>query len=65
MKPTRRARALAHRYFDDVVRSRNLERTEAYHWLANQLEISFNECHFGWFDTDMCERAANICRRFR
>ncbi|WP_374051037.1 zinc-finger-containing protein [Xenorhabdus taiwanensis] len=64
-KKTRRARASAHRYFDDVVRNRNLERTEAYQWLASQLEISPSQCHFGWFDTDMCERAANICREFK
>ncbi|MCP9270307.1 DUF3268 family zinc-finger domain-containing protein [Xenorhabdus sp. XENO-1] len=47
------------------MRQRNLERTEAYRWLANQLEISFNECHFGWFDTDMCQRATDICRGVR
>ncbi|WP_244590474.1 zinc-finger-containing protein, partial [Xenorhabdus stockiae] len=64
-KKTRQARVSAHRYFDDVVRSRNLARTEAYQWLARQLDISFNTCHFGWFDTDMCKKAESICRGFK
>ncbi|MDE9537292.1 DUF3268 family zinc-finger domain-containing protein, partial [Xenorhabdus bovienii] len=34
-------------------------------WLAWQLGISSNKCHFGWFDTKMCQRATNICRGFK
>ncbi|MBE8596809.1 zinc-finger-containing protein [Xenorhabdus sp. BG5] len=64
-KEVRAARNSCKRYFEQIWRSGRLTRTEAYHWLAKQLEISPSQCHFGWFDTDMCERAANICRRFR
>ncbi|MEQ2025372.1 zinc-finger-containing protein [Xenorhabdus szentirmaii] len=61
-KPTRIARLSAHQYFDDVRVRWNLERMEAYQWLASQLEISLNECHFGWFDVDMCEKAKYVMR---
>ncbi|MBD1229258.1 zinc-finger-containing protein [Xenorhabdus griffiniae] len=64
-KETRAARNSCKQYFEQIWRSGRLTRTEAYHWLAKQLEISPSQCHFGWFDTDMCERAANICRRFK
>ncbi|WP_244182573.1 zinc-finger-containing protein, partial [Xenorhabdus beddingii] len=51
--------------FEEMRHKRNLERTDAYQWLAWRLGISFSRCHFGWFEADMCERAANICRRFK
>ncbi|MDC9607411.1 zinc-finger-containing protein, partial [Xenorhabdus griffiniae] len=52
-KPTRIARLSAHQHFDYVREKWNWARTEAYHWLAKQLDISPSKCHFGWFDTDM------------
>ncbi|MDC9599010.1 zinc-finger-containing protein, partial [Xenorhabdus anantnagensis] len=63
-KPTRIARLSAHQHFDYVREKWNWARTDAYRWLAKQLEISPSQCHFGWFDTEMCQRATNICRRF-
>ncbi|WP_258087493.1 DUF3268 family zinc-finger domain-containing protein, partial [Xenorhabdus bovienii] len=63
--PTRRARQSGKEKFEQMRTFRNWERTDAYRWLAWQLGISFNRCHFGWFDTDMCNKAANICREFK
>jgi hypothetical protein len=34
-----------------------MRRTEAYQALADKLGIPFEQCHFGWFDVEMCERA--------
>ncbi|AOM40538.1 zinc-finger-containing protein [Xenorhabdus hominickii] len=64
-KPTREARRKGKQVFDRMRAFRNWERTDAYRWLAWQLGISFNRCHFGWFDTDMCEKAEHICREFK
>ncbi|MBD2816832.1 hypothetical protein ID850_19385, partial [Xenorhabdus sp. Flor] len=61
-KPTRIARRDSKEKFERMRAFRNWERTEAYRWLAWQLGISINKCHFGWFDAEMCEKAKNICR---
>lgn len=37
-------------------------RSEAYRWLADKLGIPVNACHWGWFDSNQCQRAAAICR---
>lgn len=37
-------------------------RSEAYKWLAEQLGIPAAQCHWGWFELEMCERAAAICK---
>lgn len=36
-------------------------RGTAYRWLAYQLGIPVEECHFGWFDGDELERVSRIC----
>ncbi|MDE1484376.1 zinc-finger-containing protein [Xenorhabdus bovienii] len=64
-EPTRRARRDGKEEFEEMRKRGNFERTEAYRWLAWRLGISFRKCHFGWFDTDMCNKAANICRGFK
>ncbi|MBD2786342.1 hypothetical protein ID858_10310 [Xenorhabdus sp. DI] len=64
-RPTRIARISGHRHFENMREYRELERTDAYRWLARKLGISFRRCHFGWFDADMCERAKSFCMRFK
>ncbi|QTL40559.1 zinc-finger-containing protein [Xenorhabdus budapestensis] len=64
-KQTRIARKDSKEKFERMRQIINWERADAYRWLAWQLGISFNKCHFGWFDTEMCEKAANICRGFK
>ncbi|MBD2811879.1 hypothetical protein ID853_13520 [Xenorhabdus sp. Vera] len=64
-KPTRIARISGHQYFENMREYRELERTDAYRWLAWRLGISSAKCHFGWFDAEMCERAKNVCMRFK
>jgi len=37
-------------------------RNEAYKWLASEMNIPLEECHFGWFDEAQCAVAEQICR---
>ena len=36
------------------------ERCEMYKWLANQMDISVKECHFGHFDIERLRKAKQI-----
>ncbi|PQQ22780.1 zinc-finger-containing protein [Photorhabdus hindustanensis] len=60
-KATRNARISGHWHFEEMRERWNLERTDAYKWLARKLGINKCECHFGWFDIDTCHRAKEIC----
>lgn len=44
-------------------RIRQRARKRAYQWLAEQLGISANDCHIGFFDLDQCERVVSVCCR--
>lgn len=60
-KATREARKNSKKPFEILWRKGNMTRTEAYTWLADQLGIAADECHFGWFDISQCEQAEQIC----
>lgn len=60
------ARYNAHAEFDALWRegvfTRYLHpRTRAYEWLAQALEIDLDDCHFGMFDLNTCQRATTLC----
>lgn len=55
-----RARRLAHSWFDCLWEEGLMTRDEAYAWLAEQLEITTEDCHFSAFDVGMCEAAIPI-----
>lgn len=69
----RRARILAHEYFDPIFKSGLVKilmpgfikdtswRQKSYIWLASQLSIPVDECHIGMFDIDFCVKTAAIC----
>ncbi|HLV84208.1 MAG TPA: zinc-finger-containing protein [Devosia sp.] len=61
---TRDARNRAKARFEAFWRgeARSMTRVEAYAALARELGIPVSECHFGWFDGAMCERAEAACR---
>ena len=44
--------------FEAIYRDARLSRTQAYQALARRLGIPVEHCHFGWFDAEMCQRAA-------
>lgn len=51
------ARVRAKDMFNPLWQSGEMTRSEAYAWLAGRLGIPVEQCHFGWFDCRMCERA--------
>jgi len=55
------ARKMAHEAFDPLWREGDMNRTEAYKWLAKHLGISVKRCHIAMFNTDTCVRVAVIC----
>lgn len=58
----------AHKYFDakwikfPKGKSRQRKRSEAYAWLAVQLNIKPKDCHIGMFDVDTCKKVVEACR---
>lgn len=41
---------------------RRIKRSESYKWLAKQMEIPVEECHFGYFDMEKLETAYRILK---
>ncbi|MFK8398147.1 zinc-finger-containing protein [Pseudomonas sp. BGr12] len=60
-KPLRDARNRCKKPFERIWRDKLMKRTQAYTWLADQLQLSTDECHFGLFDVPTCERAKAVC----
>lgn len=56
-KSMREARKGCKPAFDRLHETGLMSRGQAYQRLAEKLGIDKNECHFGWFDIDMCARA--------
>lgn len=59
-KELRTLKKQAHSIFDTIWQSGEMSRRAAYKKLANELGIPAGECHFGWFDRDMLQRAIQI-----
>lgn len=57
----RKAKSEAHLHFDKVWKSGIKTRSEAYAWLAIQLNIPKEDCHIGYFDVDTCKRVVTLC----
>ncbi len=53
----------AHAAFDPLWKSGDLERREAYSWLASQMGIAVENCHIGMFDEAQCEHVVQIVKR--
>lgn len=60
-RATRKARKDCKKPFEALWRNGKMSRTEAYIWLAAELNIPVDECHFGWFDICQCEAAKRAC----
>ena len=59
---TRTARKKCKAPFEALHQTGKISRGEAYEKLAEKLGIKKEQCHFGWFDADMCEKAAQAAR---
>lgn len=51
---TKTARSAAHAAFDPLWKKGKMKRSEAYQWLAEQLDIEKWRCHISWFDVSYC-----------
>lgn len=52
-----------HELFDKSWKSGKLTRGEAYTKLAERLNISYEDCHFGYFDLDMLHKVYKILNK--
>jgi len=50
-----------HQEFDNLWKSAS-DRDIAYKWLATELGVPANKCHFGWFDEEILEKALEILK---
>lgn len=57
----RKARSEAHRAFDPIWRSGELDRGTAYLWLANALQLPTHLCHIGEFNMENCQKTVQLC----
>ena len=68
-KKLRTMKSKAHEYFDPLWKKRvfarkkslSYNRTKAYQWLAEQLDLPESKCHIGLFDVDMCRKVIDVC----
>lgn len=57
----RSAKSAAHRAFDPIWKSGELNRGQAYKWLAERMELPSERCHIGMFDVSQCKRVVELC----
>ena len=65
-EPMRRGKKMCHALFDPLWRGKehaNRERSRAYRWLAGEMGISVEDCHFGHFDIHQLRQAYRILRQ--
>lgn len=60
----RSVRSKAHKSFDFTWKECHMSRTDAYQWLAEQLNLDKDECHIGLFDIDKCNQVIEISMNF-
>ena len=60
----RKAKSAAHLVFDRIWKDGYKTRSEAYAWLAANLNIELGDCHIGEFDVDMCNQVQGVCASY-
>jgi len=58
----RKMRSYTHTHFDKLWQSGLIKRTNAYTWLAFELNIPFKFAHIGEFNTDLCRKTIGLCK---
>lgn len=64
----RKGKVLCHDLFDEMWKGKpkaQKKRKDLYAWLADQMDISFEECHFGYFDIDQLRQAYKLLLSIR
>ena len=59
----RKARNAAHAAFDPLWRSKELSRSAAYKWLADQLGQRAGLTHISWMDAATARRVVTVCQQ--
>lgn len=59
----RAARRLAHSHFDQLWKSGEMTRTEAYKWLSSIMGVRYQQAHIALFDADQCRRVIEMVKR--
>lgn len=62
--PLAQARCAAHSAFDAIWKGGLMTRSEAYAWLAEQLDVAPADCHMVLFDEATCERVVRLADTF-
>lgn len=65
-EPMRKGKKLCHALFDTLWQGKehaNRERSKAYRWLAGEMGIPIEDCHFGHFDIHQLRQAYRILRQ--
>lgn len=60
---TKDARKRAHAAFDPIWKGKSMKRSDAYQWLAGELDIERWRCHISWFDISYCNKVVQACMR--
>jgi hypothetical protein len=62
--PLRAARDNGHRVFDVIWKRGYMSRAEAYRWLAREMGMPADDCHFGMMTAAECKRAEGLAQAF-
>lgn len=62
--PTRAARNELKKEFNRIWQDGWMNRSAAYAWLADQMDLDPSECHFGLFDVEQCREADRVCSEY-
>lgn len=54
-KKTKKARMRAHDSFDQLWKDKHMNRSEAYEWMQEAMELSEDEAHIGRFTEEQCD----------
>lgn len=63
-KRTRDARNTCKKSFEAIWRDGYMTRKQAYQWLADQMGIGVDQCHFGLFEPQQCQEAEAFSMAF-
>lgn len=59
----RRWRARAHLHFDLLWSTGQLSRSQAYRWLAEEMNLPSSKTHFGKFNQQQCKQAIELIKK--
>ena len=54
-----------HNMFDELWKNQGYKRQNCYKWLAKEMRININDCHFGYFDMKQLKMAYAILKNKR